>query len=383
MRILVALALTCAFTPALYSQARGQAPSALQIVVIEGEAAVNIIQQKTAVAPLIEVRDRNNQPVAGVAVTFTILGGRNAAFAAGGNSMAVTTNALGQAAVSGLTPTSAGAVQINVAAAFQGQTATAAITQTNVMTAAQAASASSSGASGASAGGGGGGGIGAGTITALSAAAVGGIGGWYGYKKYQQGDPPELLDIGVPFTNALVAIMPVVVTNGNSTWHGEGAVMRVDFGDGFQTSFPLDFTGSAGPAATHAYSTAGTYTIRGTLVDAWDRTSSAQASVTIRDLNGRWNLGTTGSFFTLVQSGLSMTGTFTAANGQGSGVVTGTAREMAAFATTANNFVLSVTPTGTGPASVFTGTTGFNNTDSIFGTFTSGATVSNVNLNRQ
>ena len=39
--------------------------AALKIVVLEGEGAVNIIQQKTAVAPVIEVRDRNDQPVSG------------------------------------------------------------------------------------------------------------------------------------------------------------------------------------------------------------------------------------------------------------------------------------------------------------------------------
>ena len=54
-----------------------QAPS-LRIVVLEGEGAVNIIQQKTAVRPLVEVRDRNNLPVAGATVTFTIGGGGQA-----------------------------------------------------------------------------------------------------------------------------------------------------------------------------------------------------------------------------------------------------------------------------------------------------------------
>ena len=44
--------------------------AALKIVVLEGEGAVNIIQQKTAVAPVVEVRDRNNQPVSGVFVIF-------------------------------------------------------------------------------------------------------------------------------------------------------------------------------------------------------------------------------------------------------------------------------------------------------------------------
>src|SRR5688500_11228988 len=55
-------------------RARAVQVGGLKIVVIEGEDAVNIIQQKTAVAPLIEVRDRNDLPVAGVPVTFSVAG---------------------------------------------------------------------------------------------------------------------------------------------------------------------------------------------------------------------------------------------------------------------------------------------------------------------
>ena len=36
---------------------------ALRIVVLEGEDAVNIIRQKTAVRPVVEVRDSNDLPV--------------------------------------------------------------------------------------------------------------------------------------------------------------------------------------------------------------------------------------------------------------------------------------------------------------------------------
>jgi hypothetical protein len=177
--VLIALLLIGAAAPAAT-----QAPG-LRIVVIEGEDAVNIIQQKTAVAPLVEVRDRNNLPVPGVAVTFTV-GGQGASFG-GLSTLTVTTNAAGQAAAVGLTPTAAGAVQINAAAVFQGQTAVATITQTNVLTAAQAASAAgatsgatggagsggSAGASGAAAGGGGGG-LSATTIGIVGAAVGGG-----------------------------------------------------------------------------------------------------------------------------------------------------------------------------------------------------------------
>jgi hypothetical protein len=152
----------------------------LRIVVIAGEGAVNIIQQKTAVAPIVEIRDRNNLPVASASVTFSV-SGSGATFGSG-STLTVVTNAAGQATAAGLTPTAAGAVQINVSAAFQGQTAVAAITQTNFATAAQAAAAagtatsSSAGTAGAGGGAGaaGGGGIGLTTIGIVGGAVAAG-----------------------------------------------------------------------------------------------------------------------------------------------------------------------------------------------------------------
>lgn len=155
--------------------------AALRIVVIEGEDAVNVIQQKTAVAPVIEIRDRNNLPVSGVAVTFTV-GGQGASFG-GLSTLTVTTNAAGQAAAVGLTPTAAGAIQINATALVQGQALTATITQTNVLTAAQAAGAAgatggatggSTGATSGAAGAAGGGGLSGTTLGVVGAALAGG-----------------------------------------------------------------------------------------------------------------------------------------------------------------------------------------------------------------
>jgi hypothetical protein len=120
-------------SPLVAGQAAG-----LRIVVIAGEDAVNIIQQKTAVAPIVEVRDRNNLPVAGVSVTFTIGGGNNATFAGGLRTLTVTTNAAGRAAAGTVNPLASGSFQINVQAVSQGQTATATINQSNVLTASQA-----------------------------------------------------------------------------------------------------------------------------------------------------------------------------------------------------------------------------------------------------
>ena len=147
-----------------------QAP-ALSIRVIEGEDAVNIIQQKTAVAPVVEVRDRNDQPVSGAVVTFAIRGGR-ASFS-GARTLTLTTNAAGRAVATGLTPTGSGALQITASAAFQGQTAVATIAQTNVMTTAGAAAAGAGGAGGGGAGGAGGGAGGGST----AGGAAGGAGG--------------------------------------------------------------------------------------------------------------------------------------------------------------------------------------------------------------
>lgn len=165
-RFAIMLLLGCCALPI---DAQTPVKPSLRIVVIEGEGAVNIIQQKTAVAPVVEVRDHNNLPVGGVTVTFTIQGGKTAAFAGGSQTLTVTTNAAGRAIAAAVNPLSSGTVQIQAAAAFQGQTAAATITQTNVMTAAQA---SASAASAAGGGAGGGGGLGGGAIAGIAGGAV-------------------------------------------------------------------------------------------------------------------------------------------------------------------------------------------------------------------
>jgi hypothetical protein len=167
------------FMPRLTLVAQTQGPS-LQIVVIEGEDAVNVVQQKTAVAPVIEVRDRNNQPVAGAVVRFAIRNGR--ATFNGARAISVTTNAAGRAAAAGLTPTGSGALQISAAASFQGQSAAAVIAQTNVMTAAQAAAATATASTagtgaGTGTGAGAGGGAAGGGTGGLSGTTIGVVGG--------------------------------------------------------------------------------------------------------------------------------------------------------------------------------------------------------------
>jgi hypothetical protein len=165
LTLVTALALATSITAA-------QAP-ALKIVVIEGENAVNIIQQKTAVKALVEVRDRNNLPVQGASVTFAVTGQGGAAVT-GSPTVTVATNAAGRASLGGITPSSSGGLQISVSASYQGVSAAAVtISQTVVATAAAAAgigaAAATAATTGAAAGGGG-------LSTAAIVGIVGGIG---------------------------------------------------------------------------------------------------------------------------------------------------------------------------------------------------------------
>ncbi len=178
MRRLAAPLLAAALTLiAMNASAQNQAHNAsgLTIVVVEGEDAVNIVQQKTAVAPVVEVRDRNGQPVAGAVVRFAIRNGR-ASFS-GAKNLSVTTNVAGRATATGLTPTGSGALHIAATATFQGQTAALTIAQTNVMTAAEAATAAAGGGAGGGAGGAAGSAASAGSSGGLSATTIGVVGG--------------------------------------------------------------------------------------------------------------------------------------------------------------------------------------------------------------
>ena len=167
-------------TPLHAASAAAQNPG-LRIVVLEGEDSVNIIEQGTAVPTLVEVRDRNDLPVAGASVLFLLGEGGTATLNAGLQQVALTTNALGQAAVT-VNPLASGAVQLSVNATFQGQTAAAAIVQTNFATAAEAAAAGVGATSGAGGGagagagaaaGGAGGGLGAGAVIGIAGAVAG------------------------------------------------------------------------------------------------------------------------------------------------------------------------------------------------------------------
>jgi hypothetical protein len=255
----------------------------LQIRVIEGEGAVNIIQQKTAVAPLVEVRDRNDLPVSGAVVTFTI-GGKAASFAGGVQTLTVTTNAAGRAAASALSPLTSGGVQIQVSAAFQGQVAGATIAQTNVMTAAEAAAAGASGTGGSgsatgtgSAGGAGGGGL-SGTTLGIVGAAVG-VGAAAKIASGGDDDAPATTPAAFVVSPTGAGITEVTVfTFTASAGSLSSPTFSWDFGDNSR--------GSGNPV-THTYSRESTFQVRLT-VSGSGREETVSSSVRVGSLSGTW-----------------------------------------------------------------------------------------------
>lgn len=108
----------------------------LKIEVLDGEDGVNIIKKKTAVKPVVQVKDKNDLPIAGVAVVIGL--GAAGVFDGGSHEAVVMTNANGIATAPNFSPTTQGSFQISVRADYQGQTATASIRQTNFKTVADA-----------------------------------------------------------------------------------------------------------------------------------------------------------------------------------------------------------------------------------------------------
>ena len=118
-----------------------QPSGTLNIVIVEGEGAINNVRQRVAREPIVQVEDENRRPVAGAAVTFLLPNqGAGATFANGGQSLTITTDAQGRAVARGLRPNNVnGRYEIRVNASHQGRTASATISQTNALAAAAAA----------------------------------------------------------------------------------------------------------------------------------------------------------------------------------------------------------------------------------------------------
>ena len=139
-RCVISLGLT--FLLATPPPVRAQAPAKLNILIVEGDGAINNVRQRTAREAIVQVEDENHRPVAGAAVLFMLPGsGPSGVFAGGARTLLATTNSKGLAVAKGLRVGNiVGKFQIQVEASYQGVTANTTITQANAVITSTAAS---------------------------------------------------------------------------------------------------------------------------------------------------------------------------------------------------------------------------------------------------
>jgi len=115
--------------PAAFAQ---NLPTRIDIVVIEGEGAINNVRQRVARDPVVRVEDENHHPIVGAAVVFTLpVSGPGGEFANGSKTLTVITESEGTATARGLKLNdSPGKLQIYVTASYRGLRARALITET-------------------------------------------------------------------------------------------------------------------------------------------------------------------------------------------------------------------------------------------------------------
>jgi hypothetical protein len=117
-----------AVKPAVRSAAQG-----LKLYVLVGEQAVNSISNQSATAPIVEVRDERNLPIAGAEVVFQLpSSGPGGYFPNQQLTWTGTTDANGQVVTAGLTPNrEAGPFLIRVRATYGGRSADTVVHQRN------------------------------------------------------------------------------------------------------------------------------------------------------------------------------------------------------------------------------------------------------------
>lgn len=132
--LILVQSLHAGLTPGLLEDDDQQGSAGLNIVIVEGDGAVNNVKQRTAREVIVKVEDRNHKPVAGALVLFSVKGnGAGGSFLDGLESVQSTTDANGIAVAHAFHPNSLlGTFQITVTAMYQGLTSAASIKQSNV-----------------------------------------------------------------------------------------------------------------------------------------------------------------------------------------------------------------------------------------------------------
>ncbi|MFN3322446.1 MAG: hypothetical protein ACK5AZ_03030 [Bryobacteraceae bacterium] len=118
----------------------------LNLVIVEGDGAINNIRQRVARETIVQVEDENRKPVAGATVSFFLPNqGPSGTFLNGGRSLTVMTDANGRAVAQFRPNNVAGEFQVRVSAAHQGQVVSTSVAQSNILGAAAAAGAAGAG----------------------------------------------------------------------------------------------------------------------------------------------------------------------------------------------------------------------------------------------
>lgn len=120
---------------------QAEPPTQLNIVIVEGEGAVNNLRQRVVREPIVRVEDQNHKPVAGAVVSFLLPGnGAGGTFANGAKLLTVTSDGNGQAVAKGLKANNlSGKYEIRVTASVGTLTAAVTIAQANAAAAAAVA----------------------------------------------------------------------------------------------------------------------------------------------------------------------------------------------------------------------------------------------------
>lgn len=125
------LALGLSFLMALPGLQAQTLPTQLNIIVVQGEGAINNARQRVTREPIVRIEDENHKPIVGAAVVFTLpTEGATGEFAKGSKTLTIMTDAQGQAAARGLKLNGLpGKVPVQVNASYRGLTARTTITE--------------------------------------------------------------------------------------------------------------------------------------------------------------------------------------------------------------------------------------------------------------
>jgi PKD repeat protein len=319
-----------------------QGADTLKVIVVDGDEAANIVAERLAAEPVIEVRDKDDRRVPGAVVRFVIRKTRDRLLASFGNGQAevrTLTDYAGRASVNAVSPIEPGSFQIDVEASYRGQTGKAVIRQTNFPTTADAksagrepgkstnanaqtastgattstatgaATAATAGATGTtattaatSAAVSAGGGVSKLAVIGLVAGGAAGAGAAVVLSRKEAALPAgRLTAVVANQTVGIQAATPFAFSVQATDFEASSLTYRWDFGDG---------TTSTEPTPTHIYTSPGTYTVAVTVADA-RQSARSELSVTIATVTGTWVRTDGRTTLQLTQAGTTITGVAT------------------------------------------------------------------------